>query len=197
MGSYVTQGVGLVILLLAIGGQCLSAQTTASCPNDMDKSFMMNAMSEGLLAVRLGNAAVEHAGNEAVKKVGERIAADESKFNEELAQLAKRKGVELRNSRPERDWETVLKFSKFNGAEFDRAYLDFMIPMLQRNEAAFETEARNGQDPDVKDLAARMVPIIQEHLKTLSGIDRNVGGHSGSLLGGSMIEDSGTRRANI
>ena len=187
---------GLLILLLAGGFHGLYAQTTASCPSDMDKSFLMNAMSGGLLAVSLSKTAVDHAGDEAVKKAGESIAAAETELNEELARLAKRKGVELGNSMPERDWETVLKFSKFNGAEFDRAYLDLMIPMLQRDEAACETEARNGQDPDVKGLAAKMAPIIREHLKALSAIGRKAGGDSGHLSGGSMIESSGTRRAN-
>ena len=56
---------------------------------------MQTVAKGGMAEVALGELAVTRAKNEDVKKFGRRMVEDHGKANQELAQLAKNKGVEV------------------------------------------------------------------------------------------------------
>ena len=55
--------------------------------------------------------------------------------------------------------------SKLRGRAFDRAFAQAMVQNHQQDLQAYQEEAQNGTDPEVKAFAARHVPILQEHLR--------------------------------
>jgi predicted outer membrane protein len=71
--------------------------------------------------------------------------------------LAEKKGVALSKNEP--------KIDTINGTDFDKEYLAIMVKDHEKNIAAFEEEAKDGEDADVKAWAEKTLPTLKEHLK--------------------------------
>jgi putative membrane protein len=129
-----------------------------------DKSFVDEAATGGLLEVRLGQLAVKHAGSEDVKAFGQRMIDDHAKINARVAQIAQQKGITVPLELDKKHQAEIDRLSKLSGAKFDHEYMSHMIDEHTRDVKAFEKEAKEAKDPDVKDLAATTLPTLHEHL---------------------------------
>lgn len=59
--------------------------------------------------------------------------------------------------------------------EFDKSYISSMVKDHEDDIAAFQKEANNGGDADVKALASKALPTLQEHLRMAQDIARELG----------------------
>ena len=98
-------------------------------------------------------------------KFGQRMVRDHSRMSQELRQLAKSKGVTLPDKLDKKHQKMFEHMSSLSAGEFDRAYAKDMVSGHEEAIQKFEDEAKNGQDPDVKALAAKGLKILQEHLR--------------------------------
>ena len=142
-------------------GQNLSSQ---------DQAFIQDAAKGGTLEVQMGQFASQRASNAAVKTFAERLVSDHIKGNEELASLAKKKGVTL----PHEDAQTVMSMSiaTKSGADFDREYVNTMVTNHQKTISMFEKETTSGSDPELKDWANKMLPTLRLHLADAQALAR-------------------------
>lgn len=132
-------------------------------PRHDDRAFVLEAGPGGLAEVELGKLAAQKGQSADVKRFGQRMVSDHSKANAELKKLAASKGITLpaemnAEQKAERD-----KLAKLSGPEFDREYMALMVEDHDKDVAAFEEEAKNGSDPDIKSFAAKTLPTLQEH----------------------------------
>ena len=170
------------VVAIACGGLCLAtsalAATTTLAPDaskkadtsksksktspaaaklgDKDKAFMKEAAKGGKMEVEMGQMAKKQGKSADVKKVGDRMVADHTKANNELMAIAKKKGVDLSKENP--------KMDKMNDANFDKEYVDAMVKDHEEDLAAFQGEAKNGSDAEVKAFAAKTSEMIKKHL---------------------------------
>lgn len=121
-----------------------------------DRDFMMTAAKGGMMEVHMGEMAQKMGQSADVKKIGARMVADHTKVNGQLMALASSKGVKL---------DTRHKMDKMDSANFDQMYLDQMVKDHNKDIADFQTEAKNGMDPELKSFAAKNLPTLQSHLK--------------------------------
>lgn len=149
-----------------------SAQDTLSAD---DKSFMKEAAGGGIMEVKLGEMALGHASSDDVKSFGRQMVNDHSKANQELMQLAEKKGVTLSQDMDSKHKDKMDKLSKLHGAEFDREYMSFMVEDHQKDVEKFKKEASNGQDSELKAFASKTTPVLQTHLKMATDIHSKVG----------------------
>lgn len=140
-----------------------------------DKQFINNAATGGMLEVRLGELARKQGASEDVKRFGERMVAEHGKANDELKQLAEKKKVELPKDLPNEQKAEIDRLSKLRGAEFDRAYIDFMVTDHTQDVNAFGKQAKDGQDADVKGWARKTLPTLESHLKHAQEIKSKLG----------------------
>jgi putative membrane protein len=91
-----------------------------------------------------------------VKKFGSTMVTDHSKANNELMAIAKKKGVDLSKEKP--------SMKKLNDANFDKEYIDAMVKDHEEDWSAFQAEAKNGSDADVKAFASKTSAMIKKHL---------------------------------
>lgn len=137
-----------------------SKKTEKSTPaplNDKDKDFMQTAAKDGMMEVEMGKMGQKHAKNAEVKKFASRMVTDHSKANAQLKALAKKKGVTLDTASPEQH--------KIDEANFDKEYMDQMVKDHEKDVAAFEEEAKDGSDPDVKAWANKTLATLKKHLE--------------------------------
>jgi putative membrane protein len=71
--------------------------------------------------------------------------------------------------------EAQRRLEKLSGAEFDKAYMKEMVKDHKKDIEAFEHEANNGTDPEVKAWAAKTLPTLREHAQLSQTTAEKVG----------------------
>ena len=135
---------------------------TASLSSD-DRSFMTEAATGGMAEVELGRLAAEKGQSADVKKFGQRMVDDHSKANDELKQLATRKGVTLPTDLTSEQKSEKDKLSKLSGAAFDKEYMSAMVEDHDKDVKAFQDEAKDAKDADLKAFVNKTLTVIEEH----------------------------------
>jgi putative membrane protein len=131
-----------------------SPATTAL--SDKDKAFMKEAAKGGMMEVDMGKMAQQKGKSADVKKFGSTMVTDHTKAGNELMAIAKKKGVDLSKEKG--------KMMKLNDATFDKEYINAMVKDHEEDLAAFQAEAKNGSDADVKAFASKTSAMIKKHL---------------------------------
>ena len=140
-------------------------QTASSNVPSADRTFAHHAAIGGMAEVKLGNLAQQQASSAQVKQFGARMVKDHSKANDELKQVASRKGIQLPTELDTQHQKDVDQLQKKQGAEFDRAYMDHMVKDHKKDVSDFKKEANSGKDPDIKAFAAKTLPTLEQHLQ--------------------------------
>ena len=141
-----------------------------------DSTFAQKAAQGGMAEVKLGNLAKDHATSDAVKKFGQQMVDDHTKANDELKNLAGKKGITLPTEIDAKDQATYDRLSKLNGVEFDRAYMTDMVRDHRTDITEFRHESERGQDADLKSWAGKTLPTLEHHLQMAESADREVRG---------------------
>ena len=150
------------------------AHTAGSSVPKEDSNFVHQAAIGGMTEVKLGNIAQQQASNAQVKQFGARMVKDHSKANDELKQLASRKGIDVPPELDSKHQKDVDQLQKKQGAEFDRAYMDHMVKDHKKDVSDFKKEANSGKDPDIKAFAAKTLPTLESHLAQAKAIDKKL-----------------------
>jgi putative membrane protein len=124
--------------------------------SDKDKAFMKEAAKGGQMEVNMGKEAQKKGKSADVKKIGGTMVADHTKANNELMAIAKKKGVDLSKEKP--------ASHSMGDANFDKDYINMMVSDHEKDLSAFQAEAKNGSDADVKAFASKTSAVIKKHL---------------------------------
>jgi len=151
-------------------------QNGANRLGSADQAFVMKAAVGGLAEVELGRLAQSQGSSADVKQFGTRMVTDHSKANDELMQIASRKGITLPTSLDAKQQATRDKLAKLSGAAFDKAYMDDMVKDHREDVSEFRKESESGQDADVKAFAGKTLPTLEEHLKMAEQTHATVSG---------------------
>ena len=135
-----------------------------------DEQFARNAAQGGLAEVKLGRLAQEHGSSELVKDFGEHMAAQHSRANDQLKQVALQAKLDLPAELSPRDQSMYDALCKLSGREFDRAYAKDMVEDHVADLAEFQREANAGQNEGVKAFASQSLAMLREHLTEARGM---------------------------
>lgn len=130
-----------------------------------DRKFIEKAAQGSLAEVEFGKLAAQKASSSDVKQFGQRMADDHAKANAELQQLASGKGINLPSDLDRSQKREYDKLQKLSGADFDREYTKEMVSDHKKDVKEFQSASKNAKDGDVKNLAAKTLPTLEEHLK--------------------------------
>ncbi len=135
------------------------------------EKFMTEAAQGGMMEVALGKLAATKAAAPEVKAFGQRMVVDHGKAGEELKALAAKKKIELPAEMSGGMKETVDRLSKLSGAEFDKEYVKLMVDDHDEDLEAFQDQADDAKDADVKAFAAKYAPVIKSHYESIKAIN--------------------------
>jgi putative membrane protein len=153
-----------------------SANRTAGMVKGADQTFATKAAEGGMAEVKLGQLATEKASDPDVKQFGQRMVDDHSKANDELKQIAGKKGITLPTDVSAKDQALYDRLSKLSGAEFDKEYMKDMVSDHRTDVAEFKKESDHGSDSDLKAYAAKTLPTLQSHLQMAESTNAKVKG---------------------
>jgi putative membrane protein len=166
----------LVLALIFPVGLALAAETKSSSGklSSADSNFVKEAAQGGMMEVELGKVAQEKASDEKVKEFGKRMETDHSKANDDLKEVASKKGIQISSDLDKKHKSKVDKLSKLSGAQFDRQYMQEMVSDHKTDIKEFQRQADKGKDADLKRFASETLPTLKEHLqlaeKTAQGV---------------------------
>ena len=158
MGSY-RQSFLCAAAVLALGSFSLMPAQGLS---QQDQKFVQDAAKGGMMEVHMGQLGMERGASPAVKGLSQHLINDHKAANQELAALAKQKGVSL--PADDAQMATSMPFAAKTGDDFDKAFARSAVEDHQKDIAEFEKEASSGNDPDLKNWASKTLPTLRAHL---------------------------------
>jgi len=156
---FYTQSFLCAVAMLALGGfLVMSAQGLS----EQDQKFLQDAAKGGMMEVHMGQLGMERGASPAVKSLSQHLINDHKTANQELADLAKKKGVSLPGD--DAQMAASLPFATKSGDDFDKAFARTAVEDHQKDITEFEKEANSGNDPDLKNWASKTLPTLRAHL---------------------------------
>ena len=154
-----------------------AAETSAgsnAASADKDQSFVQDAIKGNRAEVTLGKMVAAKTKDPSVKQFAQLMVKDHTQALSQLTQLAQQKSITVPEGLPEDAQQLQNKLQSETGRQFDKDYMDGMVKDHQKDVQEFQDQAQNAQDPEVKQLAAKLVPTLQEHLDKAQKVDDKV-----------------------
>jgi len=150
------------------GVPCLALLTVAGVSyaasiNKTDKQFMVMAATLNMTQAHEGQMAEKQANRTDVRSFGQSLDQDHKQAYTELSRLASKTGVTIPTSIVARNRD-IEQLDRLKGKQFDSQFARDEVSTDQRALTEFKREAKQGQDPDVKAYASKMIPVIEKHL---------------------------------
>lgn len=142
-------------------GRIGTAPPASKGPNDnpnvsaKDTVFLKQAAAGGMKEVQMGRQAEKNGQSAPVKDMGRTLVSDHTTLNKEITTLARRKGITLAGSE---------QLPDMKGSTFDRDFVHMSIEAHNNDIKLFQGEANNGEDPEVKALAQKALPVLRHHM---------------------------------
>lgn len=161
------------VLAAFVAPMALHAQTpaagmntpAASALNKADTKIVMDMARANMAEIEAGKMAVSKSQNAEVKAYAQRMVDDHTRALADVTTLAQNKGVTLPTELDAKHKAMAAKLSKLEGEAFDRQYMKQAgVADHTKVHAMLKKDSSRAKDPDVKALAAKMMPTVEEHL---------------------------------
>lgn len=129
-----------------------------------DANFVVTAAEGGMMEVQLGQLAQRNSKSPKVKQFAKMMVDDHSKANTELKALASSKTIAIPDSLGQSKREKFNEFMNKKGADFDKAYAEFMVEDHKKDIDNFKKQGEKGNDSELKNWAAGKVATLEHHL---------------------------------
>jgi putative membrane protein len=139
-----------------------------------DSQFAIEAMNGGATEVALGNLAIKKGRSKEVKNFGAMMVKDHSKADSKLLILLKAKNIPVPATPDAQSQALITKLSQKSGADFDKAYVSWMLYDHKKTVREFTDGSVKLQDPDLKNFAKKTLPVLQNHLEEITAIHDNM-----------------------
>ena len=130
-----------------------------------DKDFVRSALEGGMAEVEMGKLAAQKGTSDDVKQFGQKMVQDHTQLGDQMKPVAQQLGVREPNGLSKKDRSELAKLSSLSGAQFDDAYIKAMVKDHKKDLSDFKQEARNTQNPNVKQVAQQGAQVIDQHLQ--------------------------------
>jgi putative membrane protein len=158
------------------GTAASGATTSGKSEPHKDASFMKDTAEDGLAEVEAGKLAQQKSQNDQVKALANQLIEDHTKANDELKSLAESKGVKLPTSPSVMEKAKLKMLGTHDGAKFDKDFGEWAVKSHEKDISAFQKEAKDGKDADVKAWAEKTLPTLQHHLDMARDLEKTTGG---------------------
>ena len=161
-------------LAMSAGGLFAADKENRGQLSENDYKFVKDAARGGTAEVELGQLAQQKAANPAIRDFGQRMVADHQKANEQLKEIAARKGAMLPAQLSHHENSTLDRLQKATGNDFDKMYAKDMVKDHETDVKDFESAAKNVEDTDLRAFAQKTLPTLQEHLRMARNIEEQL-----------------------
>jgi putative membrane protein len=141
-----------------------SAQAVTPQLAPQDQEYLEKSHQNNLAEVFAGNLAQSKGECPQVRELGAELVRHHLELDIEVITVAMRHGVPLSQAPSAEQLTELNEVAMKSGREFDLSWLRLQIATHVKAIKLGELETQYGQDPDVRQLAAKAAPILQHHL---------------------------------
>jgi putative membrane protein len=163
----------LTIILSTVGAAALAAGDRISADD-----FVKKASEAGMAEVALGKLGSQKATDAGVKAFAQRMVKDHTRANSELMTAAKAKGLEVKSEPGAMHKAMSEKFERQKAdSDFDHDFMQQMVKDHEKTVELFRTAATDMTlDADLRSLAKKTLPTLEEHLADAKKLEAKTGG---------------------
>jgi putative membrane protein len=162
----------LLFALTAFIG-CYNANAQDKSNDTTARYFIIQASIGNLQEVAMGRLAAQQAVSPEVKAFAQRMVTDHNKAETQLMQLIKSKGFQIPPEATNAPVEDLM-LKNTPAKDFDQVYVHMMVAGHRETVQLFGKYALTGKDPDVRAFAQQMLPVLKEHLASITAIDHSM-----------------------
>ncbi len=162
-------------------GGSATATSTGSVAGDTgvtqvmgDKMFVKKAIMGNYNEIDASKMALQKSQNDQVKQYAQKMIDDHQKMLDDLHALAGQENVKYKDQPTPAGKKMAAKLDGLSGADFDKAYVNGMVKDHKEDVRDFSAEINSGKDQPTKDAAQKSLPIIQDHLQMIQGIQQSM-----------------------
>ena len=133
--------------------------------NEADAQFLVNVAEINQEEISLGKLAEQKGSMKDVKELGKMMVEAHTKAMTDLSTLAMSKSISLPEAKTDDVNDVYKEMNQKSGKKFDSAYCDKMVDGHKDAISKFEKASNNAVDPDIKAMAANMLPELHKHLE--------------------------------
>lgn len=139
----------------------------ASAPlNKADQKIVIDMAQANMAEIESAKMAQGKTQNDQVKTFAQQMIDDHTKALTDVQQLATAKGVTLPAEVDQRHKAMADKLAALSGDAFDKAYMaQCGVAEHKKVHAMLASAEKKAKDPDLKALAGRMQPTVEQHMK--------------------------------
>lgn len=194
-------------ILCVAGIGCASSQSThmgraagsetgaASSVASSDSNFARNACESSAAEIEMSQLAAANTKTKEVRSFARKLASDHERAEKQLSALFTRKQIAGEHEL-DLNYQTSLdELARLKGGAFDQAFKDEVIRAHENAIAAFQKEASEGSDPDLRAFAQKRLPELQRHLQVARNlpVSSDTEGPAATLDLGHALSDPGVR----
>ncbi|MEO5804240.1 MAG: DUF4142 domain-containing protein [Verrucomicrobiota bacterium] len=154
------------------------------------EKFLKEVAQNGVAEVNMAQVGTTKAQDPALKEVAQRLVTDHSKLNDQVKELASKKGITLPTEIDSKHQTMIDHLSSLSGAEFDKAFASHMAQGHKKSIAKFKQAASaNNDDMEIRDFAKTALPTLQEHSTLVQKFARE------GAAGAAVEEPSGAQKS--
>jgi putative membrane protein len=145
-----------------------------------DQQLLADMAMENMAEIDTAHLAQSRSHNEQIKNFAQQMIDDHTRALNEVQELARTKGVTLPESLDSRHKTAETKLASLSGDAFDRAYLARAgVDEHRKAHSQLKQVETRAKDPDLKALAAKTLPTVDQHLNSVQQIQNSKGGSKG------------------
>ena len=131
-----------------------------------DQKFLEDAAQSGHAEIEGSRMALESEASPAVRQFAQKMIEDHTKANQELLDIANRKGFTLPDEPSVAQRAELLALKALSGGPFDTMYAARIGVNAHENAVElFEKATQEVKDPDIRAYAEKTLPKLREHLE--------------------------------
>jgi putative membrane protein len=169
-----------ILAVLMLGGLAGSSEARtrlrAAKPIDTE-TFVQQAARSNEFEIESSQLALQKAQNEKIKQFAQRMIDDHTKIADQMKQTLQQANLPAPPTGLDQESQALLnKLKDESGPAFERNYVMDQRTGHRKAVRLIASYARNGENPALKQLAAKTLPIIREHLKLAEALplERNL-----------------------
>ncbi|MFC5459661.1 DUF4142 domain-containing protein [Massilia niabensis] len=163
-------GTGATGMSSQTSGQSGTAGATAAGTakmNKADSKGIMDMAMVNMAEIEMGKLAQSKSQNPEVKTYAQQMIDDHTKGLAEVQGVAQSKGVTLPTELDTKHKAMSNRLAKLSGEKFDREYMKVGgLAAHKEAHALLKKNQKAAKDPDVQALVTKMMPVVEQHLKS-------------------------------
>ena len=129
-----------------------------------DADFAVNTANAGMTEIKAGQLAESSGTAKDVKEYGAMMVKDHTTAANKLKEIADSKHITLPADLSSDSQQAISALQTKTGTDFDKAFIDMMVSDHKNVIKAFEDEAKNGSDADLRAFAENTLHTLRKHL---------------------------------